>query len=178
MLARLRKAQEEGEGGFTLIELLVVVIIIGILAAIAIPVFLNQRKKAYDSAIKSDLHNAALAEEAYLTDNPSGGYFMGSTAGKLSASASDLLSSGMKYSSAANYDSTTGQVINVTGWTSSAVSGAASASTAGTAYNGGFCLVAKSSAGHWFVYNSTNGGLDNTAYTADPTTAQCTFGAA
>src|SRR3954451_19809249 len=71
MLARIRKAKEEREGGFTLIELLVVIIIIGILAAIAIPVFLNQRKKGYDAQVKSDLRNGATAEETYLTDNPS-----------------------------------------------------------------------------------------------------------
>ncbi|MGI9091682.1 MAG: prepilin-type N-terminal cleavage/methylation domain-containing protein [Gemmatimonadaceae bacterium] len=68
MLARLRKSQEENEGGFTLIELLVVIIIIGILAAIAIPVFLNQCKKGYDAQAKSDLRNAATLEETYLTD--------------------------------------------------------------------------------------------------------------
>ena len=68
MLARIRKMQEEREGGFTLIELLVVIIIIGILAAIAIPVFLNQRKKGYDAQVKSDLRNAATAEETYLTE--------------------------------------------------------------------------------------------------------------
>ena len=69
MLARIRKAQEENEGGFTLIELLVVIIIIGILAAIAIPVFLNQRQKGYDAATKSDIRNLATLEETYLTDN-------------------------------------------------------------------------------------------------------------
>jgi type IV pilus assembly protein PilA len=68
MLARIRKAQEENEGGFTLIELLVVIIIIGILAAIAIPVFLNQRNKGYDSQAKSDLRNAATIQETHLTD--------------------------------------------------------------------------------------------------------------
>ena len=68
MLARIRKAAEEREGGFTLIELLVVIIIIGILAAIAIPVFLSQRQKGYDAQSKSALRNAATAEEAYLTD--------------------------------------------------------------------------------------------------------------
>jgi type IV pilus assembly protein PilA len=68
MLARIRKAQEESEGGFTLIELLVVIIIIGILAAIAIPVFLNQRQKGYDAQAKSDLKNMATAQETYLTD--------------------------------------------------------------------------------------------------------------
>ena len=70
MLARIRKSIEENDEGFTLIELLVVIIIIGILAAIAIPVFLNQRKKGYDAGVKSDLRNAATAEETYLTDNP------------------------------------------------------------------------------------------------------------
>ena len=68
MLARLHKLQEEREGGFTLIELLVVIIIIGILAAIAIPIFLQQRNKGYDSAAKSDLKGMQIAEESYLTD--------------------------------------------------------------------------------------------------------------
>ena len=66
MLARIRKATEEREGGFTLIELLVVIIIIGILAAIAIPVFLNQRSKGYDAQSKSDLRNFATQEETYF----------------------------------------------------------------------------------------------------------------
>jgi type IV pilus assembly protein PilA len=68
MFARLHKLQEEREGGFTLIELLIVIIIIGILAAIAIPIFLNQRNKAYDAAAKSDLKGMQIAEESYLTD--------------------------------------------------------------------------------------------------------------
>jgi type IV pilus assembly protein PilA len=69
MLARLRKTQEENEGGFTLIELLVVMIIIGILAAIAIPVFLNQRKKAQDSAAKADVSTVGKELATYFVDN-------------------------------------------------------------------------------------------------------------
>jgi type IV pilus assembly protein PilA len=68
MLARMRKSMAEKDQGFTLIELLVVMIIIGILAAIAIPVFLNQRKRAVDSSIKSDLRAIANQMETYSTD--------------------------------------------------------------------------------------------------------------
>ena len=73
MLARLRKTQEENEGGFTLIELLVVVIIIGILAAIAIPTFLSQREKAWEKAVLSDLRNAAVVIEEYHGTTGTGG---------------------------------------------------------------------------------------------------------
>ena len=69
MLARIRKVQEENEGGFTLIELLVVMIIIGILAAIAIPVFLSQRAKAQDSAAKADVSTIGKEIATYYVDN-------------------------------------------------------------------------------------------------------------
>ncbi|HET8616464.1 MAG TPA: prepilin-type N-terminal cleavage/methylation domain-containing protein, partial [Actinomycetales bacterium] len=74
MLARIRKSMEEKDQGFTLIELLVVMIIIGILAAIAIPVFLNQRKKAQDSAAKADVSTIGKEIATYYVDG------LGSTA--------------------------------------------------------------------------------------------------
>lgn len=86
MHARIREVmdkRENGEKGFTLIELLVVIIIIGILAAIAIPAFLNQREKGWAAQVESDLKNAAIAAESVAVDE--NGSYAGLTKDKLVA---------------------------------------------------------------------------------------------
>ena len=75
----IAKRREEGENdkGFTLIELLVVVLIIGILAAIAIPAFLSQREGAWKSQVESDVNSARIAAETFATNK--NGSFTGLT---------------------------------------------------------------------------------------------------
>jgi type IV pilus assembly protein PilA len=73
MLNKLR-VRAQSESGFTLVELLVVMLIIGLLAAIAIPAFFNQRDKARDAEAKSAVKTAQTAMETYATDTTNGQY--------------------------------------------------------------------------------------------------------
>ena len=142
MLARIRKAMEEREGGFTLIELLVVIIIIGILAAIAIPVFLNQRQKGYDAQTKSDLRNAATSEETYFTDQNAYSTDVGTGANAVT------------YKKSANAGAITAFMTD-----------AAGAKVAGASGTNGYCLQATSDSGKVFQYNSVKGGIASGACT-------------
>src|SRR6266540_3616129 len=81
MILKLRQRMMRDESGFTLVELLVVMLILGLLAAIAIPAFFNQRDKAKDADAKAAVRTAQTAMETYSTDHD-GNY--------ASASATDL----------------------------------------------------------------------------------------
>jgi type IV pilus assembly protein PilA len=80
-----------GERGFTLIELLVVMIIIGLLSAIALPAFLNQRTKAVDASAKELAHTAQVAAETYATQND--GTWSGMSPATLAAIENTILTS-------------------------------------------------------------------------------------
>ncbi len=145
MLARLHKRMNEEEEGFTLIELLVVIIIIGILAAIAIPVFLSQRSKGYDASMKSDLRTVAQEVESAYVDNQdyTAAFFGGATA---VAGATITAPSGNVGADATNtVRLSTGNTIT---WVGALQNPAA------------YCLEATSThSSNVFYYSSDNGGL-------------------
>ena len=119
--------------GFTLIELLVVVAIIGILAAIAIPQFQAYRQRGYDAGAKSDLRNAATAEEAYFIDNDA----------YVSCTSVDGTSTGCETSLEGVDSVSTGVTLTMTG-TAVTFSGTSTSS---------------SGSGSTFNWNAANGGL-------------------
>jgi type IV pilus assembly protein PilA len=145
MLARLRKRIDEKEEGFTLIELLVVIIIIGILAAIAIPVFLSQKSKGYEASLKSDLRTVASDIESQNTDKAD---YTTVTfgAGTLTGTTTSISGSGVQNVGDDKVSLSAGNTITV-GTTTNASS---------------FCLVGvatKASPAVTFYWNTAKGGL-------------------
>ena len=146
---RLRDAARDAERGFTLIELLVVMIIIGILASIAIPIFLGQRQKGYDAQAKVDLHSAAIAEESYFVEQQT--YINVPTA---TTQPAVLASNGFRMSS---------KTIDITVWTYPVGSTTGGSTT--TQQSGSFCIRVTSGSTTPLYYASFGGGM---------TTAACT----
>jgi type IV pilus assembly protein PilA len=113
--------------GFTLIELLIVVVIIGILAAVAIPKFASTKQNAYLAAMKTDLRNLITAEEGYASNNP--GTYLAGTA----TNASPLGPTSIKYAPSPNVTVTV--TTSGAGWSATAAHSQVSGKTCGVYVN-------------------------------------------
>jgi type IV pilus assembly protein PilA len=157
---RCRQARQDD--GFTLIELLVVVVIIGVLVAIAVPVYLNYRKGAADKSAQSDVRGAISAVEQFYTDN--GNNLPDSASGTGGATASITLTS---TSPAVPSPST--QTITLSDKTQLSYVNVPS----GTSSYYRICATNSGGSGKWYVYNSSVGGSVSAAAAAvNPATCQ------
>jgi type IV pilus assembly protein PilA len=161
IINRLRA--KKGDEGFTLIELLVVVVIIGVLVAIAVPVYLNYRKGAADKSAQSDARGAVSAVEQFYTDN------------------------GNKYPDTKAADNTSGSG-DTHEWIDLTITGSATATSQRITvsdktllgYNnkgdGTYVICAHNAGGttaRWYVYNSANGGSVKASTVANPSVTTC-----
>jgi len=150
MLGRLNERMNREEEGFTLIELLVVIIIIGILAAIVIPVFLSQRKKGYEASMKSDLRTVASDVESPYVNNQD--YTQTTFGGAVAVANAAISGSGQTVGDSTDVKMSAGNTITWVGATATS-----------------YCLKATTSKvttnpPTWY-YSSSSGGITQTACT-------------
>ena len=150
-IQRLR--DRSGDEGFTLIELLVVVVIIGVLVAIAVPVYLNYRQGAADKSAQSDVRGAISAVEQYYTDN--GNSYPASTSGDNSAGATPTVPIGS-------------QKITLSDKTKLYYY-----SSGATATSYKICATNVGGSGKWYLYDSAVGGSVKAMAAAPTTPANC-----
>ncbi len=153
MILKLRQRMAQDESGFTLVELLVVMLIIGLLAAIAIPAFFNQRSKANDANAKEAAHTAQVAMETYATDH-NGSYAGVATNGAELKSVESTLNNanlGVSYPSGAAYQvtvtaATTGSTFSIQ---RSSAGNLSYPCTVTSASNPGGCTLTSGTTGTW-----------------------------